>query len=77
MKQRTLGRRFLSGVIRSLDDLAADDYRRINERFTGEKFQKNLDLVAEVEALAARRNITPAQLALAWILAKPPHAGLR
>ena len=68
-----LGRGFLSGSIKSIEDLAEDDYRRANERFQGENFQKNLDLVAEVEALAKTKGITPAQLAIAWILAKAPH----
>jgi aryl-alcohol dehydrogenase-like predicted oxidoreductase len=68
-----LGRGFLSGQIKSIDDLADDDYRRHNERFQGENFQKNLDLVAAVEAMADDKGVTPAQLALAWILAKAPH----
>jgi len=68
-----LGRGFLSGTIKSIDDLDEDDYRRTNERFQGENFKKNLDLVAEVEALADTKGITPAQLALAWVLAKAPN----
>ncbi|MBZ0113142.1 MAG: aldo/keto reductase [Thermoanaerobaculia bacterium] len=69
-----LGRGFLSGAIKTVDDLAENDFRRHNPRFQGENFQKNLELVAQVEALAASKGVTPAQLALAWILAKAPHA---
>ncbi|MEM7415083.1 MAG: aldo/keto reductase [Gemmatimonadota bacterium] len=68
-----LGRGFLSGQIKSLDDLDENDFRRTNERFIGENFQKNLDLVAAVEEMAAERNVTPAQLALAWVVAKAPN----
>ncbi|QLQ13568.1 MAG: aldo/keto reductase [Brevundimonas sp.] len=65
-----LGRGFLSGEIKSIDDLAADDYRRHNPRFQGENFQKNMDLVAAVTAIAAAKGVTAAQLALAWVLAQ-------
>lgn len=65
-----LGRGFLSGQIREVDDLAPDDYRRHSPRFQGANFQKNLDLVARVEELAAAKGCTPAQLALAWVLAQ-------
>jgi aryl-alcohol dehydrogenase-like predicted oxidoreductase len=65
-----LGRGFLTGRFRSIDDLAADDWRRNNPRFQGENFQKNLDLVARVEAVARRKRCTPAQLAIAWLLAQ-------
>ena len=63
-----LGRGFLTGAIRSPDDFAPDDFRRNNPRFLGENFQKNLDLVQAVHRLAADRGVTPAQLALAWLL---------
>lgn len=68
-----LGRGFLSGEIRSIDDLAADDFRRSNPRFMGENFGKNLDLVEAVKAVAADKGVTAAQLALAWVLAQGPH----
>lgn len=63
-----LGRGFLTGEIRRPEDLAPDDARRNHPRFQGEAFQKNLDLVAEVEAIARDKGCTPAQLALAWVL---------
>ncbi len=65
-----LGRGFLSGDITSIDDLDADDFRRTNPRFMGENFQKNLDLVESVKAIAWDKGITAAQLALAWVLAQ-------
>jgi aryl-alcohol dehydrogenase-like predicted oxidoreductase len=65
-----LGRGFLTGRFRSPEDLAPDDWRRTNPRFQGENFQKNLDLVARVEAIAAQKGCTPAQLAIAWLLAR-------
>ncbi|TBR12049.1 MAG: aldo/keto reductase [Lysobacter sp.] len=65
-----LGRGFLTGQIRSIDDLDADDYRRHSPRFQGDNFQKNLDLVQEIEAMAREKGCTPAQLALAWLLAQ-------
>jgi aryl-alcohol dehydrogenase-like predicted oxidoreductase len=68
-----LGRGFLSGEIRSIDDLAPDDFRRSNPRFTGDNFQKNLDLVEAVQAIAADKGVTAAQLALAWVLARGEH----
>jgi aryl-alcohol dehydrogenase-like predicted oxidoreductase len=63
-----LGRGFLSGAIKSIDDLAQDDYRRLSPRFQGENFQKNLDVAARLEELAAEKDVTPSQLALAWVL---------
>jgi aryl-alcohol dehydrogenase-like predicted oxidoreductase len=65
-----LGRGFLTGQIRSIDDFDADDWRRNAPRFQGENFQKNLELVGEIERLAAEKGCTPAQLALAWVLAQ-------
>jgi aryl-alcohol dehydrogenase-like predicted oxidoreductase len=65
-----LGRGFLSGRIRSVDDLEENDFRRINPRFQGENFQKNLELVERVEELAAAKGCTAAQIALAWVLAQ-------
>ncbi len=65
-----LGRGFLSGAIASVDDLAEDDFRRNNPRFTGQNFQKNLELVDRVRSLANEKGITPSQLALAWVLAQ-------
>lgn len=63
-----LGRGFLTGRFQSPDDLPEDDWRRNNPRFQGENFEKNLDLVDEVERLADKKGVTPAQLALAWVL---------
>ncbi|HEX8425455.1 aldo/keto reductase [Hymenobacter sp.] len=65
-----LGRGFLTGQIQQFEDLAPDDYRRHTPRFQGENFQKNLDLVARIKELAALKNCTPGQLALAWVLAQ-------
>jgi len=65
-----LGRGFLTGQLRKFEDLEADDYRRNSPRFQGENFQKNIDLVARVEAIAREKNCTPGQLALAWLLAQ-------
>lgn len=65
-----LGRGFLTGAIRSEEDLASDDWRRTNPRFQGENFQKNLELVTAVQEMAAEKGCTPAQLALAWLLAQ-------
>jgi aryl-alcohol dehydrogenase-like predicted oxidoreductase len=65
-----LGRGFLSGRIRSTEDLAEDDFRKFHPRFQGENFQRNLDLVAQVDELAAEKGVTPGRLALAWVLAR-------
>ena len=65
-----LGRGFLTGQIKRFEDLAADDYRRTAPRFQGENFQRNLDLVSQVSVIAAEKRCTPAQLALAWVLAQ-------
>jgi aryl-alcohol dehydrogenase-like predicted oxidoreductase len=65
-----LGRGFLTGAIQSIDDLDEDDYRRFSPRFQGENFQSNLDLVTKIGELAADKAVTPAQLALAWVLAQ-------
>jgi aryl-alcohol dehydrogenase-like predicted oxidoreductase len=65
-----LGRGFLTGAIKSVDDLADDDFRRSNPRFVGGNFERNLELVRTVEQLAASKGVTPAQLALAWVLAQ-------
>src|SRR3954463_14095430 len=65
-----LGRGFLTGRFRNFDDLPEDDYRRNAPRFQGENFQRNLDLVSRVEEIARRKKCTPAQLALAWLLAQ-------
>ena len=65
-----LGRGFLSGAIRSLEDLAEDDYRRRNPRFQGANFQRNLDLADAVRAIADEKGVMPSQLALAWVLSR-------
>jgi aryl-alcohol dehydrogenase-like predicted oxidoreductase len=65
-----LGRGFLSGSIRTIDDLAADDFRRHNPRFQGENFAKNLLLVERVREVADARGVTATQVALAWVLAQ-------
>jgi aryl-alcohol dehydrogenase-like predicted oxidoreductase len=65
-----LGRGFLTGQITRFEDLEADDYRRHSPRFQGENFQKNLDLVQRIGEIAKSKGCTPAQLALAWVLAQ-------
>jgi aryl-alcohol dehydrogenase-like predicted oxidoreductase len=65
-----LGRGMLSGEIRSIEDLAADDYRRFSPRFAGENFAKNLAVVERVRAVARGIGATPSQVALAWVLAQ-------
>jgi aryl-alcohol dehydrogenase-like predicted oxidoreductase len=65
-----LGRGFLTGQIKSPEDFPEDDFRRFHPRFTGENFEKNIQLVHEVEAMAREKGCTTAQLALAWVLAQ-------
>jgi aryl-alcohol dehydrogenase-like predicted oxidoreductase len=65
-----LGRGFLTGQIKSVDDLDVSDFRRRGPRFQSENFQRNLDLVAQVEEIAAEKDVTSSQLALAWVLAQ-------
>ena len=70
-----IGRGFLSGQIRSVEDLAEDDFRRRNPRFQGEAFAKNLELVDRVREIAAGKGVTATQLALAWVMAQSDRAG--
>lgn len=65
-----LGRGFISGELKSPDDLPADDFRRDIPRFQGEQFYKNLDLLAEIEKMATEKQVTSSQLAIAWVIAK-------
>lgn len=65
-----LGRGFLTGQIRSFEDLAEDDYRRYSPRFQGENFAKNLELVDRIREIAGEKGCEPSQLALAWLLAQ-------
>lgn len=65
-----LGRGFVSGELKSPDDLPEDDFRRSLPRFQGEQFYKNLDLLKEIQVIAAEKEVTSSQLALAWVLAK-------
>jgi aryl-alcohol dehydrogenase-like predicted oxidoreductase len=65
-----LGRGFLTGKIQKPEDLQQDDYRLTTPRFQGDNFQRNLDLVKRVEEIAREKHCTPAQLALAWVLAQ-------
>jgi aryl-alcohol dehydrogenase-like predicted oxidoreductase len=65
-----LGHGFLTGQIRSVEDIPDDDWRKTNPRFVGENFHRNLRIVEEVEAVAAEADATPAQIALAWLLAQ-------
>jgi aryl-alcohol dehydrogenase-like predicted oxidoreductase len=67
-----LGRGFLTGRFKRLEDLAADDFRRTAPRFQGENFRKNLDVVERIRQIAAEKSCTPTQLALAWVLAQGP-----
>jgi aryl-alcohol dehydrogenase-like predicted oxidoreductase len=70
-----IGRGFLSGQIRSLDDLADDDFRRHNPRFQGENFARNLELVDRVREIAEDKGVTASQLALAWVMAQSGRNG--
>jgi len=65
-----LGRGFLTGAITTIDDLAADDTRRTHPRFKGDNFSQNMKIVSAVRDMAEKKGITPAQLALAWLLAR-------
>jgi len=65
-----LGRGFLTGQFKRVEDVPADDYRRSSPRFQGDNFQKNLNLVHRVEEIAKAKSCKPAQLALAWVLAQ-------
>jgi aryl-alcohol dehydrogenase-like predicted oxidoreductase len=65
-----LGRGFLTGAYKSIDDFRSDDFRRNSPRFQGENFEKNLELVRHIGRLAAEKGCTPSQLALAWVLAQ-------
>lgn len=65
-----LGRGFLTGQIKTFEDLDENDYRRYSPRFMGENFDKNISLVKEIESIAKEKDCTPAQLALAWVLAQ-------
>ena len=70
MAYSPLGRGFLTGAFKSPDDFAPDDYRRDSPRFQGKNFTRNLQLVTQVEKLAAEQSVTASQLALAWVLAQ-------
>ena len=70
MAYSPLGRGFLTGRFQKFEDLPENDFRRVNPRFQGENFQKNLDLLRHIEEMARAKGITPSQLALAWVLAQ-------
>jgi aryl-alcohol dehydrogenase-like predicted oxidoreductase len=65
-----IGRGFLSGRFKTIEDLEPTDYRRQSPRFQGENFERNLDLVRRIEEIARSKGVTPAQLAIAWVLAQ-------
>jgi aryl-alcohol dehydrogenase-like predicted oxidoreductase len=65
-----IGRGFLSGRFKTIDDLEPNDFRRNSPRFKGENFERNLDLVRDIEAIAKAKGVTPAQLAIAFVLAR-------
>ena len=73
MAYSPLGRGMLTGRVRRFEDLPAGDFRRVSPRFQGENFQRNLDLVDHVTALASAKGVEPAQLALAWLLTRGPQ----
>ncbi len=68
-----LGRGFLTGQIKKFEDLEVDDYRRFSPRFVGDNFEKNIELVKKIESIAREKDCTPAQLALAWVMAQGDH----
>ena len=70
-----IGRGFLSGQIRSIDDLAPGDYRRNSPRFQGGNFTRNLELVDRVREIADEKGVTATQLALAWVMAQGDRPG--
>jgi aryl-alcohol dehydrogenase-like predicted oxidoreductase len=65
-----LGRGFLTGQIKSLDDLGENDFRRLSPRFQGENFVKNLELADKIKEIADKKGVTPSQLCLGWLLAQ-------
>ncbi len=65
-----IGRGFLSGRFKTIDDFEPTDYRRLSPRFQGENFERNIDLVRRIEEIARAKGVTPAQLAIAWILSR-------
>jgi aryl-alcohol dehydrogenase-like predicted oxidoreductase len=65
-----LGRGFLTGQIKRIEDLTGDDFRLTTPRFQGENFQRNLELVGRLKEMATEKGCSPAQLALAWVLAQ-------
>lgn len=67
-----LGRGFLTGQYKSVEDFDEGNFRRFNPRFTGENFNKNLELVKDIQKIAEKKNATPGQIALAWVLSKSP-----
>lgn len=73
MAYSPLGRGMLTGKVRRFEDLPPGDFRRVSPRFQGENFQRNLDLVDHVTALASTKGVAPAQLALAWLLTRGPQ----
>ncbi|MGH9265195.1 MAG: aldo/keto reductase, partial [Acidimicrobiales bacterium] len=73
MAYSPLGRGMLTGQVRRFEDLPEHDFRRVSPRFQGENFQRNLDLVDHVTELARAKGVEPAQLALAWLLARSPR----